>query len=101
EPVAEPARLIAPSPVAAKEHVAPAAAAEAPRAPVKPAPPASRPAVPAKAKPKVAKVQFVPPPLHEDPEVAKFMAALNELPTVDLVDGDGDAGAAPVDRTAT
>jgi len=107
EPVAEPVRLIAPSPVAAPEHAAPAATAragppEAARAPVRPAPAASRPAVPAKAKPKVAKVQFMPPPLHEDPEVARFMAALNELPTADLVesDGAGDADAAEVEQTA-
>jgi hypothetical protein len=97
EPVAEPVRMIAPSPVAAPEDVAPAAAthateSEAPRAPVKPAAAASRPAAPGKAKPKVARVQFVGP-LHEDPEVAKFMAALNELPTVDVVEGDGDGNA--------
>jgi CheY-like chemotaxis protein len=105
EPIAEPVRLIAPSPVAAPEHIAPAAVAraaqpEAPRAPVKPPPAVSRPVVPAKVKPKVAKVQFVPPPLHEDPEVAKFMAALNEMPTVDLVESEGAADVAQVEETA-
>jgi hypothetical protein len=104
EPTAEPARLIAPSPVAAPETVTPpavtrAAQPETPRGPVKPAPAVSRPAVQAKARPKVAKVQFVPPPLHDDPEVAKFMAALNELPTVDLVESDGDANAAHAEQT--
>jgi CheY-like chemotaxis protein len=97
EPVAEPARMIAPSPMATPEHVAPAAAAhapepETPRAPLKPAPAASRPATPTRARPKVARVQFVGP-LHEDPEVAKFMAALNELPTVDVVESGTDANA--------
>jgi hypothetical protein len=54
--------------------------------------PVSRPAASAKAKPKVARVQFVPPPLHEDPEVAKFMAALNELPTVDVLEAAAASG---------
>jgi CheY-like chemotaxis protein len=85
KPVAEPARMIAPSPVAAPGHIAPRTAAqgaelESPHAAVKPSP--SPPTAPAKARPKVAKVKFVGP-LHEDPEVARFMAALNELPTED------------------
>jgi hypothetical protein len=98
EKVAEPARLIAPSPAAEPPRETIAAAhtePESPRTPDKPAPPASRPAAPAKAKPKVAKVRFVPPPLHEDPEVAKFMAALNDLPTVDVVETTGEDDAEP------
>jgi hypothetical protein len=83
EPVAEPARLIAPSPIA--EPPSPQIAGRPAAAAIRPASAAS-----GKTKPKVAKVRFVPPPLHEDPEVAKFMAALNELPTVDVVEPAGE-----------
>jgi CheY-like chemotaxis protein len=87
--VAEPVRLIAPSPMA-EPPATPLAAVriEAPESPRMPSPPVSPPAAPAKAaRPKVAKV--VPPPLHEDPEVARFMAALNEL-TVEVVETNID-----------
>jgi hypothetical protein len=96
--VAEPSRLIAPSPAAGPTREAPPMAAhvaepKSPKPVPKPMAPVGRPAAAAKAKPKVAKVQFVPPPLHEDPEVAKFMAALNDLPTVDVV--EAAAGSEP------
>jgi hypothetical protein len=97
EKVAEPPRSIAPAPETELTHETPPAAAHAvePRSPrplPRPIAPVSRPpAAASKVKPKVAKVQFVPPPLHEDPEVAKFMAALNDLPMADAIEAAAES----------
>jgi hypothetical protein len=99
EPVAEPARLVAPSPIVDPPRPAPTVAT--PPAQAESSRTAGKPVASGKGKPKVAKVTFVPPPLHEDPEVAKFMAALNQLPTAEVVEVDVEpaAEAAPIEQT--
>jgi hypothetical protein len=98
----EPPRMIAPAAVTEPVPVAePAAVLEQPRAtPAKASTTksaAARPAVAAprvasaKPRPRVTKVRVEQPALDEDPEVAKFMAALRGLPDVQVVDTPGEA----------